>query len=217
MGPAGFPAKGAQTRRKADGMLGEICANDSLHNLLSVRWPTIPGDYATKDYSTEQFAREWELTGAQLVEERPLALAPPLIGLVALMFLVFVIMRGNLSPYKGYDAYKPLATDTATTLNSPRMLNQKYGLLAADMCNDGADNYLRSVAHYKYNWDGAGTPTERFDRFNPVLTAPGELTMISDKARVSDGFGVFQPIEVFCNFDTQNREVLSYGSLPEDQ
>ncbi len=212
MGPAAFPAKGAQTRRKADGILGEVYANDPPHNLLSVRWPTIPGAYDSADYTPEQFARVWELTGVQLAEPRPSAVAAGIIGVAVLLSLISVLVHGERSRYAGYDAVKPLATDSAATLHSAQLLDRKYGLLAADQCAAGADEYLRSFTQHKYVWDDSGAPTDRFGKFCANLTAPGVLTMISDTAKISNGFGDFQPLQVFCNFDTQSREVLSYAS-----
>ena len=217
MGPAGFPAKGAQIRRKADGILGEIYANDPPRNLLSVRWPTIPGAYARENYTPEQFSRVWELTGVQLARPRPSGIAAGIIGFAVLLFLLFVLIHGDWSRYAAYDSYKPLATDSAATLHSAQLLDRKYGLLAADLCAAGADEYLRSITQHRYSWDDGGAPSERFDRFSPAVTAPGVLTMISGKARVSNGLGEIHPVEVFCNFDTQSREVVSYASLDNGQ
>jgi hypothetical protein len=212
MGPAGFPAKGAQARRKTDGILGEIYADDPPHNLLSVRWPTIPGAYDSADYTPEQFARVWELTGVQLAPPRPSAVAAGIIGAAVLLFLISVLVHGARSHYAGYDAAKPIAADNPATLHSAQLLDRKYGILAADQCAAGADEYIRSVTQHKYAWDDSGAPTDRFDKFNRVVTTPGVLTMISSTAKISDGFGVFHFVQVFCNFDTQSREVLSYAS-----
>jgi hypothetical protein len=213
MGPAGFPAKGAQARRKTDGILGEIYADDPPHNLLSVRWPTIPGAYDSADYTPEQFARVWELTGVELVPPHPSAVAAGIIGAAVLLFLISVLVHGGGSRYAGYDAARPIAADSTATLSSAQLLDRKYGILAADQCAAGADEYLRSVTEHKYVWDDSGAPTDRFNRFNSVVTTPGVLIMISATAKISNGFGEFYPVQVFCNFDTQSREVLSYASL----
>lgn len=217
MGPAGFPAKGAQARRKADGILGEIYADDPPHNLLSVRWPTIPGAYDSADYTPEQFARVWELTGVQLDPPRPSAVAAGIVGAAVLLFLVSVLVHGGRSRYAGYDAATPVSADSATTLSSAQLLDHEYGILAADQCAAGADEYLRSVTQHKYTWEDSGAPTERFDKFNQVVATPGVLTMISGTAKISDGFGEFHPVQVFCNFDTQSREVLSFASEGNSQ
>ncbi len=217
MGPAAFPSKGAQARRKADGILGEIYANDPPRNLLSVRWPTIPGAYASADYTPEEFARAWELTGVQLAEPRPSAVASGIIGFAVFMFLLLVLVHSKRFGYAGYDAHKPLAADSAATLHNVQLLDRKYGLLAADLCAAGADDYLRSVTQHRFAWDDNDTPSDLFDSFSNVLTAPGVLTMISGKARISNGFGDFHPVELFCNFDTQSREVLSYAWLDRGQ
>ena len=217
MGPAAFPAKGAQTRRKADGILGEIYADDLPHNLLSVRWPTVPGAYDSADYTPEQFARVWELTGVQLAQPRPSAVAAGIIGSLILLFLISVLVHGARSRYAAYDVVHPVAADSLATLHSAQLLDGKYGILAADQCAAGADEYLRSLTQHKYVWDDSGASTDRFDKFNSVVTAPGVLTMISGTAKISNGFGEFHAIQVYCNFDTQSREVLSYTSTSNSQ
>lgn len=158
MGPAAFPAKGAQAKRKADGILGEIYADDPPHNLLSVRWPTIPGAYDSADFTPEQFARVWELTGVQLAQPRPSAVAAGIIGAAILLFLISVLVHAGRSRYAAYDAVQPLTADNPATLHSAQLLDRKYGILAADQCAAGADEYLRSVTQHKYAWDDSGAP-----------------------------------------------------------
>jgi hypothetical protein len=58
---ANFPEKGAQARRKVDGLLGEIYAVDPSKDLLTVRWRTATG-FLTQVCTSEHFARDWELT-----------------------------------------------------------------------------------------------------------------------------------------------------------
>ena len=58
---ANFPEKGAQARRKVDGLLGEIYAVDPSKDLLTVRWRTATG-FLTQVCTSERLAHDWELT-----------------------------------------------------------------------------------------------------------------------------------------------------------
>jgi Phage Mu protein F like protein len=62
MASATFPQKGAQARRRADGVAGEIYASDPQKDILTVHWRTSAG-FETRVCTSEVFARDWELTG----------------------------------------------------------------------------------------------------------------------------------------------------------
>lgn len=213
MATSNFPEIGAQTRRKSDGVLGEICASNPPRRLVTVRWPTFPGAWARKVLTAEQFAHTWELTGVRLPPERETGVAITLIALLVCGFLAAVLIHAGHG-YLGYDPYKPITADTPATLNSAQALHARYGLLAALKCGDGVDEYLRSIAGRNYNWEQASMLETRFDRFAPAVASPGVLTMISTRARVSNGLGASHPIEIDCNYDTQSHEVLSYTTGP---
>lgn len=213
---AGFPATGSQIRRKCDGVLGEVYATDPPAK-LSVRWPTVPGAYAREDCTPDQFAQQWELTGARLTPPRETHMAVGLITAAVSLFLLFVLVHDTSSGYTGYDPYKPAAGDTAQVLNSATQLNAKYGLQAAEACAAGADEYIRSITHHRFHWQATDSLAPRFDKFDLQVASPGVLTLTSNQASVSDGFGVFKPIELGCNYDTQSHEVLSYEGEVDEQ
>ena len=212
MGPARFPVVGAQARRRTDGILGEIYATDPPHNQLSVRWPTVPGAYGWEDCTPDQFARVWELTGARSQPPRDTHVALVLITCLVLLFMGVVLVHDSNSRYLGYDRYLPLSADPVSILNNASALDAKYGLQAAERCSAGADDYIRSVTSHRFHWEQSETLVPRFNQFRPAVSGPGVLTMISTRAGVSNGFGVFTPITVYCNYDTQSEEVLSYAS-----
>lgn len=58
----GFPERGTQVKRKADGLVGEVYASDPSRDLLTVRWAARSG-HNTLVCTSEQFFRDWELTG----------------------------------------------------------------------------------------------------------------------------------------------------------
>lgn len=211
-----LPAKGLQTRRKADGVLGEVYAIDPDRHTITVRWPTIPGAYAMQACTPEQFAAKWELTGVHLAPPYHSNAAPIIIAIVSLIFLVYVLARNGGTPYSPYGPPQTLTTDSEATLKSAEALDAKYGLTAAQRCAAGADDYIRSFARYRFNWDETGPLENKFDNFEPSVVSPGVLTLTSHKARLSNGFGVFSPIEIFCNYDTQNRIVLNYAARPAE-
>jgi len=213
---AGFPAPGSQIRRRCDGVLGEVYATDPSGK-VSVRWPTVPGAYAREDCTPEQFAQGWELTGARLDPPRQTSLALGLIATAVLLFFLLVLVHDSTSAYTGYDLYKPLAGDTAEVLNSAKELNAKYGMQAAQACGAGADEFIRSITRHRFHWQSTDALTPRFDKFNPEVSTPGVLTLTSRQASVSNGFGVFSPIEIACNYDTQSHEVLSYDGQGDEQ
>jgi len=116
------------------------------------------------------------------------------------------------------------APPTAAQLTDAKYLSDRYGLLADTACANGADEYLRSVARYDYAWDHVGALDTKFDDYSLVVKRPGVLTVISDKAKLQNGFGAFEHVTLFCEFDTQAdyvrdpaSTVLSYSiQLPDN-
>lgn len=215
MDTVNLPAVGLQTRRKSDGVLGDVYATDPERQRITVRWPTIPGAYATEECTPDQFHAKWELTGIHLAPPYHSTAAPILIAIVSLLFLIFVWTKNGGAHYNPYGPPQPLTTDSQATLNSAEALDAKYGLAAAERCAAGADDYIRSIARYRFSWDETGMLENKFDGFERSVVSPGVLTLTSHKAKLSNGFGVFSPIEIFCNYDTQSQEVLNYASRPE--
>ncbi len=210
MSPASFPSVGSQARRKVDGILGEVYLSDPQHNQLSVRWPTIPGAWGTQDLTPDQFASSWELTGVQFATPRETGFALGLIAVLVVVVFSAILIHDYRYRYLGYDPGAAQTADPAAVLGDAQALDHKYGLEAAIQCAAGADEYIRSVARHRFHWADTGMLEPRFDGFNAEVAAAGVLTMTSGKAFVSNGFGVFSPIKVYCNYDTQSHEVLSY-------
>jgi hypothetical protein len=63
MAQTGLPGRGAQVKRKSDGLIGEVYASDPNRDLLTIRWVGRPGQN-TLVCTSEQFFRDWYLTGA---------------------------------------------------------------------------------------------------------------------------------------------------------
>ena len=216
MGTA-LPAVGAQVRRKVDGTLGEVYSIDPPHNLLRVRFPTVPGAFNRQVYTPDQFSRSCELTGVLVGPPHETHVAISLIIALVLLTFVVVLVKGSNSLYVGYDPYHPVVPGPANIARNARALNEKFGMAAAEACAGGADEYIRSVAAHRFHWNGGNGLTPRFDQFVSTVSAPGVLTMFTNKAAVFDGFGKFSPITVYCNYDTASHEVLSYSSSIDNE
>jgi hypothetical protein len=212
MGSVSQPVVGAQARRKSDGILGEVYSVDPPRNLLSVRWATVPGTYGHEDYTVEQFARAWELTGLQIQPPRETRVALGMIALIVLLVFCSILVHDARSFYTGYYPFRPNAQENPSILNDAAALYQKFGALAATACTAGADDYIRSTTEHRFHWNDTNILEPRFDKFSPLVASPGILTLITNKPLVSNGFGVFSPISIYCSYDTENNEVVAYSA-----
>jgi uncharacterized protein len=110
----------------------------------------------------------------------------------------------------------PLPSDGASSaerhvdLNDAKALDQKYGIDAVLRCSSGADDYLRSVSKYEFKWDEMGFFDVKFDKYLTHVASPGVLTSTSEKAKLQNGFGAYERIELLCDYDTQTEKVLQY-------
>ena len=95
-------------------------------------------------------------------------------------------------------------------LQSAKALDEKYEITANSHCNVEADDYLRSIAKYDFKWDDTGFLDSKFTKYLANVVAPGVLTVVSDKAKLQNGFGAFQHIELFCDYDTQSQRVVRF-------
>jgi hypothetical protein len=217
MGPAIFPEAGSQIKRRTDGVLGEVEGAQPAVNLVSVRWPSIPGAWRREECTLAEFFRHWELTGVKLSPPRPARLALVFIAGAVLAFFVAVVVHGDHidahSMPDQTDSAQAASNDNPVPLNNAQELYGKYGLTAAQRCAASADEYVRSVTHHRFYWEeGDDGLLPRFDGFSSTLIDTGVLTLNSNKVRVSNGFGVFSPVRIYCNYDTQTGEVISYAT-----
>jgi uncharacterized protein len=113
---------------------------------------------------------------------------------------------------------RPAQTMQAKTVESPinlsdaRQLDKKYGIEASVHCGSAADDYLRSIARYDFKWDAVGFFGMRFDKFLTEVSSAGVLTSTSDKALLQNGFGAYERVELFCDYDTQSQKVIRVRS-----
>lgn len=95
-------------------------------------------------------------------------------------------------------------------------LDDKYDIDALARCDAESDGYLRQIARYDFAWDSdaKGWLGSKFDQYLSYVSAPGVLTLISQKAKLQNGFGAFEHITLYCNYDTQAGQVTSFGVAP---
>jgi hypothetical protein len=159
--------------------------------------------------------------------------ASALRGWLTILGLGFIIFVGVSMCHSGSDNPTPAATtqskddapapaaaeapapkaqpaEAPIDLNDTGALDKKYGIFANGHCESDADDYLRSIAQFDFNWDKTGFLEFKFDRYSKDVQAPGVLTMVSNKAKLQNGFGAYQHIELFCDYDTQKEKVLGY-------
>ena len=100
---------------------------------------------------------------------------------------------------------------TAAQLSDAQYLDDKYGISGVSHCDVEADDYLRSIAKYDYKWDETGFLETRFDQILTHTKGPGVLTLISKKAKLQNGFGAFQHITLYCDYDTQAEKIVGFN------
>jgi hypothetical protein len=207
MSSRGYPPKGAEAKRKADGLAGTVFVSSPRTDLVAVRWTAEDGT-GTLLYSGEQFARDWELAGASRAKWRVRA------GAIALAAMVGIGLYGGVRAWESIAAGRGHAATrqrgSAATGADGRTLGDNDGALAARACSRGADTYVRSIAGKGFLWVGADRPDERFNGEVAVTVAPGITTSVSDKLLLEDRTGVFKRVELVCSYNSEENEVLKY-------
>lgn len=153
--------------------------------------------------------------------------------LIVIIFFVVLAVIGQCSDKASKPASAPAPVGPAPGQSSPastapappiaidlknaKALDAKYGIAAGIQCGSNADDYLRSVAKYQFRWDDLGTFDFKFDRFLKDVSAPGVLTEISNKVALQNGFGAYERIQLYCEYDTQSEKTLAYSiNTPPD-
>lgn len=197
-----FPAKGAQVKRKADGLIGQVYVSSPTTNLVAVRWQK-KDETGTLLYDIEKFTREWQLTRTSGMKRAVRA------GALALVALC------GIGLYMGLRAWESTRTSRVTAAarqptDADGRTPEDDGVLAARTCSRGADEYLRSVAGKGFMWAYGAAPDERFNDDVAVRVAPGITTSVSNKLLIEDGAGAYRRVELVCSYDVREKKVLRY-------
>jgi len=200
--PRKYPAKGAQVKRKEDGLTGQVYVSSPTTDLVAVSWEK-EDETGTLLYDIDQFAREWELARTKGAKWKVAA---------AVIAMVAVCAVGAWVGLRAWEAWRAggvaaagrqqAAADTRTPDDD--------GAQAERACSRGADDYLRSIASDRFRWAYGATPDERFNDQVAVHVAPGITTSVSNKLLLEDPGGVFKRVELVCSYDGENNKVLRY-------
>jgi hypothetical protein len=201
MSSRGYPPKGAEAKRKADGLAGKVFVSSPSTDLVAVRWRGKDGK-GTLLYSGEQFARDWELAGASGTKWKVRA------GAIALAVMAGIVLYGGVREWQSFAASRIEAANRNKA--SAGNARDNEGALAAQACSKGADAYVRSIAGKGYIWIGPDVADEKFNEEVAVHIAPGITTSVSDKLLLEDSTGVFKRVELVCSYNSAENQVLKY-------
>lgn len=205
-----FPPKGAQARRKADGLAGTVFVSSPKTDLVAVRWKR-KDETGTLLYDAERFASEWEVVKAGGATWRMRAGAIALGAMAGIGIYCVGMELKSITASRAQAATKQ--QESSGTDGKDLRDGDGHGgdgLLAAQACSRGADAFVRSVAKNGFLWVGAATPDERFNGQIAAYAAPGITTSVSDKLLIKDGAGAYRRAELDCNYNNEDNAVLKY-------
>jgi hypothetical protein len=202
-----YPAKGAQRKRKADGLVGQVYVSSPTTDLVAVRWRK-EDETGTLLYDIEQFSREWELARTSGSKWKVPA------GVIAIVALCGIGLYVGLRAWESTRASRVAAAARQTAGADGKTPDEKDGGAAATSCakscSRGADEYLRTVAGDRFRWLYGATPDGKFKQEVAIDAAAGITTSVSDKLLIEDSNGVFKRVELVCSYDSGDNKVLRY-------
>jgi hypothetical protein len=197
-----YPAKGAQAKRKADGLVGQVYVSSPARDLVAVRWRK-KDETGTLLYDIEQFSREWELVRMSSAKWKVPAGAMAIVALCGIGFYVGLRAWESTRASLVAAAARQQAGVDGKTLGDD-------GSLAAQACSMGADEYLRTIAGDRFRWLYGATADGKFHEEVAVQAPQGITTSVSDKLLIEDSNGVFKRVELACSYDSGENKVLRY-------
>jgi hypothetical protein len=207
-----YPAKGAQAKRKTDGLVGQVYVSSPTTDLVAVRWRK-EDETGTLLYDIEQFSREWELMKTSGAKWKVPAGAIAIVA-VCVIGLCGIGFYFGLRAWESTRASRVAAAARQQTGPDGRTPDDNDGAAAAKSCAKscarGADEYLRTVAGDRFRWLYGATPDGKFDEKVAAHVAPGVTTSVSDKLLIEDSNGVFKRVELVCSYDSGENKVLRY-------
>lgn len=96
--------------------------------------------------------------------------------------------------------------------NDPKALSERYQLDGDAACARGADDYLRGLTKYDFDWDeqAKGLLGLKFTEFSTRSMGLGMLTLASNRAKLSNQFGAYEHIDLYCLYNVATGDVVRY-------
>lgn len=144
-------------------------------------------------------------------------------GLIAVLVIggIFaaVAMRSHDSSPAGNTqaAVTPAQSDDAAFAerhgNDPKALDERFGTKAQVECSSRADDYLRSIASHDFAWDddAKGWMGIKFDKISLQSPGVGMLSLLSTRAKLSNGFGAFQHVDFYCLYNAASGDFVRFS------
>lgn len=97
--------------------------------------------------------------------------------------------------------------------DDPEAIDKRFGSRAQSACEEGADQFLRRIAAHDFAWDrdAEGFFGDKFDKYGVKSVGNGLITLITDRAKLSNGFGAFTHITFYCLYDAKIDKVVRYS------
>ena len=97
--------------------------------------------------------------------------------------------------------------------NDPTALDHEFSSEAQAACSARVTDYMREIAQYDFAWDNdaEGLMGVKFDKFSTASAGHGMLTLLTTRAKFSNGFGAFQHLEVYCLYSVPSKEVMRFS------
>jgi hypothetical protein len=99
-------------------------------------------------------------------------------------------------------------------LNSAQALDAEYSMQASVSCESGADDYVRSTAKYGFKWEKSDRFEHEFNNYLREVKTSGILTLESDRLQLQNGFGAYQRMRIYCDYDSLTAKVVSFEIEP---
>lgn len=95
----------------------------------------------------------------------------------------------------------------------PKALDERFGEKAEASCSLRADDFLRSISAHDFSWDSdtEGLFGVKFGQYSTSSAGNNLLTLISERAKLSNAFGGFTHIRFYCLYDVANDEVIRFS------
>lgn len=222
MSAASMPVKGSEVHRAADGLVAEVFAVDSAKDVVTLRW-RVGRKWETRVCTSEQFYQYWAVARIGPPKSSLGKVFLIVVGVVVLLLWLSNSQSSNTTSTTTQDSSSTSSSTSAKApaepieqpptpaqLSDANSLDNRYDIAAESSCDVYSEDYLRSIAKFDYGWDKTGFLEQKFDKIMKQVVKPGVLTLVTHKAKLQNGYGAFEHITLYCDYDTQADKVLGF-------